>query len=384
MSRHKIGLKNRTLKIGACILVICILYACQKEEKKSGEANFSSRVMKTGLRDGEYTDTLGEGKLIRKAVYANGRIMEVLWQRDSAGRTLESGDLKEGNGVLYLYTPAGKLFARQAMQQGVPHGTTETLDTAGNVIAWLEYRYGVLLQSRVAGCAEGQEPSKKNVHFDTKETDKVMAQFKAGNSDALYQNLLNEYKKQETPASFKRYLAFLKELYGDLREYKMETYNLVKNANLGEGAEVLYICKFAYCKGAIAMRFFKEKDQFKLADFSVQTEPYTPITQITRIGNPILDALKAGNFNDIYNAASERFKGATPKNQFDAMIEKFRQMGSISAYQLYQHQVGLAQGKIVAVMIYEVTIGGKEHYFELSMTEQSPNKFILEGLQLVK
>lgn len=361
-----------------------VLYACKKEEKKSGESNPSPQATNAELRNGEYTDTLAEGKLIRKAVYVNGRLMEVLSQQDSAGRTLESGDLKEGNGVLYLYTPAGKLFARQAMRQGVPHGATEMLDTAGNVIAWLEYRYGVLSQSRIAGGGDGQESGKKNVYFDTKETDKAMAQFKAGNSDALYQNLLNEYKKQETPASFKRYLAFLKELYGDLREYKMETYNLVKNANLGEGAEVLYICKFAYCKGAIAMRFFREKDQFKLADFSVQTEPYTPITQVTRIGNPVLDALKAGNFNDVYNAASERFKEATPKTQFDAMIEKFRQMGSISAYQLYQHQVGLSQGKIVVVMIYEVTIGGKEHYFELSMTEQSANKFILEGLQLVK
>jgi hypothetical protein len=383
MIKLKSRIKNRILKIGGCILVVCALYACKKEEKGK-EAPPSLQATSAELRNGEYTDTLAEGKLIRKAVYANGRLMEVLWQQDSAGRRLESGDLKEGNGALYLYTPAGKLFARQTMRHGVPHGVTEAFDTAGNVVAWLEYRYGVLVQSRIAGSANQQESAKKHVHFDTKETDKAMAQFKAGDSDALYQNLLNEYKKQETPASFKRYLAFLKELYGDLREYKMETYNLVKNANLGEGAEVLYLCKFAYCKGAIAMRFFKEKDQFKLADFSVQIEPYTPITQITRIGNPILEALKAANFNDIYNAASERFKGATPKNQFDAMIEKFRQMGTISAYQLYQHQVGLAQGKIVSVMIYEVTIGGKEHYFELSMTEQSPNKFILEGLQLVK
>ncbi|MCS6904432.1 MAG: hypothetical protein RML72_00265 [Bacteroidia bacterium] len=374
------NLKKHFIRLSLSICVL-IIQGCQQEKSNFYEATTTNQET---LREGEYTDTLANGKLIRKAIYKGGRLWEIIEQKDSSGKNLESGSFQKGNGILNIYAPTGKLYARQSMQGGVAHGNTEILDTAGNTIAILEYHHGVLSQAQIIGSHIEKDGKTKNVNFDTKETDKIILQFKAGNSNALYQSLLGEFKKQENPTTFKKYLDFLKELYGELKEYKMETYNLVKHAQLGEGAEVLYLCRFAYCRGAIAMKFFRENDQFKLADFSIQAEPYTPIIQITRIGNPIMENLKAGNYNEIYNNASERFKNTTPKNQFDATIEKLRQLGNITSFQLYQHQVGLAQGKIVVVMIYEVNIGTKENYFEISMTEQSNNKFILEGIQLLK
>lgn len=340
------------------------------------------------LKDGEMEETYANGQVRSVIRYKSGRPWDAVSAFDSTGQSLDPGSLKAGHGTLLVYRPDGTLLARHTYRAGLLHGPTALFDSTEAQYAALQYADGVLesantSDSLLVGSRGAGEVSAAGA-FDQQVTDQLMRAVQKNDLDYFYRHLVTEYKEQVSFNNFRKYFDYTRELYGPIQKYALDTYNFTKQARLGEGVQVMYVCQFSYCRGAVQMTLFREQGHFRVMDFTIQTEPYTPFTQLKDIGDPLMEALKAGNLDKLYAQTSDRFQAKTPRAEFDAMVKRFQQAGSINHYQLYQHQVGLDGRALLLVLIYELEIAGKETYIEVALRQNQQNQFEVEALRQVK
>ena len=181
------------------------------------------------------------------------------------------------------------------------------------------------------------------------------------------------------PNEYATYFAFFHKLYGPLVSYKRMEYGLTGHPQLGEVLQVAYSCQFKYCKGAMMMSLSKDGKAFRLFDISIRVEDFTPIVELRKFGDPVMKLMQSGDFKGIYNMSSSKMRQAYTEDQFTSSGKSFTEMGAMTEYQLYQHQIFMYQGQLFCALVYAAKIKGQDIPIELTFSKTG-DKFVLEGL----
>lgn len=373
---------------------VTLLHKDESGQEIKGKTQFVFSETEPGCKEGTLKEFDINGKLRRECEYKNCRLWRLTANYKTDGSAIDKDALKDGEGEDIRYSADGVLAYKIAYKNGLPDGKAEYYDASGAPTVIVYYRAGeVIGQSGdahlIAAASAGDTATKSgdpkaaaaNPSVDLADADAIMKLIQSGEADALYNGAFSEFKKAQNAAITRKYMDYIRKLYGPIKEYKRQTYSFVGQAGVGEGMQVLYVCKFGYCKGGLELLLFRENGRFKMGGMSFQTEDYTPIAQVESLARPILENLKRGAYDDVYNAASDRFKKSTPKDKFDKMMQEIGAAGKITTYTLYKHQVAILENKLALIILYELQIGGHEVLIELSMTD-GPRGFVLEGLNL--
>jgi hypothetical protein len=376
------------------LIIIILLQSCTSntitkleyyENTPIIKTKYSLSAEDTTLLDGTTTEYYRNGKEKIRLVFDNGLLKECGNLYDSSGKVLYASGIKNGNGVLKKANYLGEVVEEIEYKSGVPHGYYKNTLLSSTE---LYFKYGIPIISNKEDCfainnmvSDSITAQKISSGFDPALADNIMQSFTANNVSQILQNAHSDYKEKHSLQALSRYFGFIQETYGKPIQWKRESYNLVGQTGLGEGVDVLYSIKFSYCKGAVIFSLLNEKGSFKFANLSVRTDDYTPALPVQKAAEPYIALIKSGKYQELYQNASTRFRSATPKAQFDQVTEELKKLGSLNSPQLYQHTIGLADNKLLLVAVYEGKFGSHEMVFQITLTEQSPGKFTLEGMQ---
>jgi hypothetical protein len=214
--------------------------------------------------------------------------------------------------------------------------------------------------------------------YNPAQADALVERFKARQFKELYSQTAAAYRKEINETGFTTYLNYLLSLYGPITTWKRAGYNLENISGGGEGVTAVYEVGFKYVRGQLLVQLIREGKDYKLVNLAVQCEDFAPIFELKKISEPIVKQLQNEQYEDIYRNASTLFKQVVPKNKYDEMVGQLRTAGKLEKYELAQHQVSFAQGRLIVAIIYKVTIAGKEAAAQLTMSQYG-KEFLLDG-----
>lgn len=392
-------------KFNSLLLLSLVLLGCNKKQEVTlyydpatkKKPLFSYHEKEPGCKEGVFKEFDENGKLIRECEYKNCRLWRLIANYKPDGTTLDKDAIKDGNGEDVRYRQDGTLLYKISYKNGLPDGKAQYFDATGRTLTSLVYLVGELVgqegeltfPAQTPGNATDSTkntetpnaPPSGNLAADLADADNMIKLIQSGDANGLYARAFSEFKKAQSLKGVQKYIDYTRKLYGPMKSFNRQSYNFASQAGLGDGMQVIYLCTFGYCKGGIELKLLKENNQFKLAGYNIQVEDYTPISQVENIAKPTIDLLKRGMYDDIYNTTSDRFKKITPKDQFDLLMKELGSVGKVDGATLYQHQVGVLSDKLALIAVYELRIGGKEVFMEMTFTEHG-NGFILEGMNL--
>ena len=352
--------------------------------------------------DGEYKRYYDNGKLAQVVVYKDGTPQSVAKTLDFKGEGLDGGTLKAGNGTIKRYNAQGKLLSVHTYKNGLLHGETAFYDgfKSEEPIRTVDYAAGVPTEVNMtgaeasvsdedfmaqldslmtSGAQNAPSPGGGAPPFNPAIADKMMALYKAGKFDLLYRQLSSMSKQLYTPATWDEYLSLTRKMYGTLTNFRRVDMQSGRDPQLGFAVQLMYEAQFKYTQGGIMLSMVAGNGGYQLLDISFQVQPYAPIMEITRYGDPIMEKVKAEDWGSIYEFSSARFKQQTPKSKFKELGNEFKQFGKVTDYSLYTHQVGVMEGKLMLVAIYELTVGGRQSAMQLLFTKFG-DEFKLESI----
>ncbi len=383
---------------------ICLLscytffFSCAGKEKKvvkyyDANQKFlrATYTVKSGnpeLIEGVYKEYYPNGRLKNELEYKSGRLWNVVSQFDSSGNRLTQSRISNGKGMFVVYSENGNPLVEVEMEEGLPSGEVRYLST-NRRYRWTnglpdpdETSNNTDLPSFETQTSSPQDSLKAaQSGFNISIADAIVKDLQEGKIKDVYSKSYSKLKEVQSYSQFEKYWNFLTKIYGRLKSYKRISYQLSGMDTAGEGLEVVYECQFSLVKGALYMTFISENARPALAGMMIRAEDYAPIVEINNMGKVYMELIKAGDYEKIYARSSARFKEISPRSAFDDMSRKLKELGMLTSFQLYQHQVGLLEGQLVVAMVYEATFGGKEFFVEVSVGE-SESGFVLEGLNL--
>lgn len=353
--------------------------------------------------DGEYKRYYDNGNLAQVVVYQDGKPWTIQKTLDIKGEGLDGGTLNTGNGTLKRYNAQGKLLSVHTYKNGQLHGEAKFYDgfKSDEPIRTIMYAAGVpmdvdmtgtqpavdeeqfmaqldsLMQS--GGGAQPMPGEEGAPPFNPAVADKLVGLYKSGNYDLLYGQMSSISRELYSKSAWSDYLAFTKNIYGSLSNFRRVDMQSGRDPQFGYAVQLMYEAQFKYTTGGIILSMVAQNGGYKLLDFNVQVQPYTPIQEITKYADPMMEKVKAGDWGALYDFSSSRFQQETPRAKFEELGEQFKQFGEVTDYELYTHQVGVMEDKLMVMAIYEVKVGGKTSAIQLLMTRFG-NDFKLESI----
>lgn len=347
------------------------------------------------IRDGKATLYYLNGKIQHEAEYKKGALWTVKEVLDTTGKQMKDKPISSGSGILPIYDENGELTAELKYKSGYLDGVSLYYDK-GTLVAQVAYKSGLpekaggenhILTMNDSGLEKDstgkKEPNEKMTisGFDPKQSDELLALIQKKSYPELHGKGASDYKKDVPLINLTRYLNYCFELYGPLKSYSMEAYQIKSMRGMGEGLEVAYQCQFGYCKGIITLMMFRENGKFALGNIDIMVAEHTPIIQITRMAAPVFDKMKAKDFEGVYNNAAPIFKSNTPITEFRTAMAEFGKIGTIDSYELYQHNIAFKDGRLSVISVFKVKIQGKEFPMNLIFMEDG-NTFKLAGFNM--
>lgn len=365
------------------------------ETKKVKKEVYQVLKDQPGLKSGVFKSYYRDGKLKEELVFNNGALEEVKEINDISGKSIQKNSVKNGNGIYIRLDDSGKKIAEIEYKDGIPQGLIKYFDENEYQISEVHYEKGLPVRINTQTNISTDTENKENSHdtlskkkdlptvtgFDPKISESILNQLKNSEYDKLYLNSFSKLKQSQGLAEMKRYLGFLKEVYGQIKSFSMDSYELKSQSGVGEVLQVVYNTDFQFCKGQILIALAKDKDQFKLAGLDIAAAPYTPVMQVTKLGNPIAEKLKNKDYDGIYKNASPRFKSEAPYEQFIQAMKEVEKSGNFSSYSLEDHKIILVDKKLAIVANYKVKIGTMDANLMMNFIEEN-GSFILYGLNL--
>ena len=385
------------------LFLILLQVSCTKKETKNIYYDDTDKVKETielmkekpEIRDGKSVLYYLNGKIQHEAEYKKGVLWSVDKVSDTSGKIIKENPIKEGSGILPIYDRNGLLIAELNYKSGYLEGESSYFDQ-GTLISKVAYRVGIpektisdihkisLGESNLINDSTQKSDSKEKVSisgFDAKQSDELMTLIQKKSYTELHSKGTSDYQKDVPLVNLTRYLNYCIELYGPLKSYSMEAYQIKSMRGMGEGLEVAYQCQFGYCKGIITLTMFRENGKFALGNIDIMVAEHTPVIQITRMASPVLDKMKVKDFEGIYQNAAPIFKSNTPINEFRAAMAEFGKIGTIDSYELYQHNVAFRDGRLSVATVFKIKIDGKEFPMSLIFMEEG-NTFKLAGFNM--
>jgi hypothetical protein len=343
--------------------------------------------VKQGLFKMYYPD----GKLKVEATFEHGLPWTINQLKYPDGTAYKDSLLKNGNGIWIDLDDNGRIVQQCRYKNGLRDGITRIQSSISGTSLQAVYRSGVLTEilqddapfPDVAGSNDTSSESdgpKANLPsaLDKSLFEQVMSLTQKQQYPQLHALTATEYKKTHSLADMQKYLGYIFQLYGPLKSYKLEGYELKNQAGVGEAVQVSYSCEFQYCKGRAMFIMLQEGGKYKMAGLGMDAVDYAPIQQIRKIGDPVLTQIQSQAYDQLYQATSLRFKNSATRDNF---VNKLKELGRVSEFTLYQHQVGLIEGKLALVVLYEVKISSRQLLMELNFV-QSESGFVLEGINV--
>lgn len=399
----------------AAVLLLLFGQACgdgELEERTTYHGNNQEQVKETysvvrgdpPIREGTYKRFYKNGQLAEELVFRRDRLWEVVHQFDEAGNELEGSQVSEGKGTYVSYSPGGNKVGQVQITDGLPAGQLKVFSPEGMEVASIRLRDG-LPGSLPAGSAEGLtdleigsgdslampdlrrgggqlQRGQLRKDVDPGIADRMMGQFKQQRASALYAALHPKVKQQYQQPAYQDYINFLIKIYGPVQSFKRIDYGVQDHPQAGEVLQAMYDVQFKYVRAAVMVYMVPSGGEFRLFELAIQTEDYAPISEIKNAGDPIMEYIKNGNWEGLYNAASVRFQQMYTLEEMKQLGQQFAQLGQVSSYQLYTHQVLFIENKVSFIAVYEATIEGKGVPIQLSFTRFN-GQFKLEAVNTV-
>lgn len=397
----------KTKPIAGLALLALLAASCSKdktqqrvEKSPAGDTleTFEVLAADTNTRQGLTRLYYAGGKQLKAELrFEQGKLIEVLAEYEATGAKRGDGStVRDGSGTLKLYDDAGNLTAAVSYAGGWPSGAAQ-LRAGGQSAGRMSFRGGLPVEFASEGgfiglnapfsgdsAAKGGKLSDSpNVEgVDKAWLEQLVKWIADGNYESLYQAGFSKLKAQQTMADQKKYFSFCQQIYGGLSSWKLQGYNLQSAAGMGEGLEAAFECKFRYTPAQLSILLIREGGQFRPAMYSITLPPYTPVLQVTRTADPVVNLLKTGEHQKLYEMTSARFKEQTSWANFESAMKQLKQQGAIESSQLLEHEVGMIEHAIALAVIYELKVGGKPVYFQMTFTQKPDGGFVLEGMNL--
>lgn len=376
----------------ACLLLLAACNESTEEIKtfypdgKTVKETYAVLENDSTRRHGMYTLFYENGTIARQLEFNQGLPWKLIKQQTKDGKVLDTNTLKEGNGTLTTYSPQGDRLAEHTYRNGYLVGPTRFYDLAGNEIITLDYTGGVptfpdsLIDKGFNFDSFGGDSvtqlqplpgGQVSLKFNPAQADAVMRQFKLENYSKMYALLLPEARQAYSQAQYNRYMNFLKELYGAVRSYKRIDAQQGQVKGMGEVAQAIYEVKFSGATGGVMLTFFRSGNGYRFSDIQVQLNPYTPVQKVKQYGDPIMEKLKAQDWQALYDMSNALLQAEVNFAQFkEKLAVPFEQLGKIQDFDLFNHQPALEGEKLALLAIYEVKLAdGRETMAEMVLLE---------------
>jgi hypothetical protein len=355
------------------------------ENTKKIKETYEQTTGEPPLKHGKATLYYLNGKIQHEAEYQKGALWSVQAVFDTAGKSIQDKPIQNGKGLLPIYDGSGNMIAELNYVNGRLEGISKYYDK-GSLVAQIRYQSGqpdlvaneyqnITMSESASESDTGkkEEKAKEQVSitgFDPKQSDELMVLLQKKAYAELHAKGSKQYRAENPLPSLTRYLNLCNDFYGTIKTYRMEGYQIKSVRGLGEVLEVVYECTFGYGKGMITLNFFKEGDRFLLGNIDYMAADYTPVVQVTRMATPVLEKMKAKDYESIYQNAATLFKSNTPINDFRTLTAELAKAGNLESYELYQHHIAMFEGKLKIDAVYKVKIAGRETGLMLSFIEE--------------
>lgn len=196
--------------------------------------------------------------------------------------------------------------------------------------------------------------------------------------DQLYENTDDQLKKIQSKEDLIKYFKAIKNIYGQLKSFDHDTYS-IRNQMMSNNktAFASYNVEFENVKANVFTGFnVIDSVTIKLMTFQISTDDYTYIKEFDKLVKSTFDYLKSKDYTKLYNSTSKRYQDYTPIAKFEEFTNQIDTL-DLQEYKLFRNQIGVVQGKLLYLLIYEIS--NNNGYLKMTFTE-TEGKLLLEGL----